>query len=157
MIYKSAYVQKGYGIGGIFRSVAKFFRPIARNVTKVINQPEVQKVLKTIGKESASAGSELLLDSLKGNNIESKLNNRIKVAKQRIVESIEDGIRSKKRAYNTKNYQRLDNDDNKMTLPKIPLRRHNINSYQRFYTKRRNNGSTVKKGKRKSAHRTVFD
>ena len=157
MLYKSAYIQKGYGIGGIFRSVANFFRPIARNVTKVINQPEVQKVLKTIGKESASVGGELLIDSLRGNNIEPKLNSRIKVAKQRIVESIEDGIRSKKRAHNTKNYQRLDNDDNKMTLPKISLRRHNINPYQRLYTKRRNNGSTVKKGNRKSAHRTVFD
>ena len=157
MLYKSAYVQKGYGIGGIFRSVAKNIRPISRNVTKVINKPEVQKVLKTIGKESAGAGGELLLDSLRGNNIEPKLNNRINVAKQRIVESIEDGIRSKKRAYNTINDQRLDNDDNKMTLPKISLRRHNINPYQRLYTKRRNNGSTVKKGKRKSAHRTVFD
>ena len=120
MIYKSTYVQKGYGIGGIFRSVAKFFRPIARNVTKVISQPEVQKVLKTIGKETASAGSELLLDSLRGNNIESKLDKRIKVTKQRIVESIEDGIRSKKRAHNTKNYQRIDNDDYEISLPKNP-------------------------------------
>ena len=161
MVFKSAYVQKGYGIGGIFRSVAKIFRPIARNVTKVINQPEVQKVLKTIGKESASAGGELLLDSLRGNNIESKLNNRIKVAKRRIAESIQDGIRSRKRP-NTKNYQRIDiddydDDDNTTTLPKISLGKHNTKPYQRLYTKRKKNGPTVRRGQRKSVRRTVFD
>ena len=97
--YRSPYVQKGYGLGGIFRSVAKLFRPIVRNITRTINRPEVQNVLKTVGKETLDTGSELLIDSTKGGkDIESKLNKRIKIAKQRIVDSIEDGISMGKRA-----------------------------------------------------------
>ena len=97
--YRSPYIQKGYGLGGIFRSVAKLFRPIVRNITCTINRPEVKNVLKTVGKETLDTGSELLINSIKGeNNIESRLDKRIKIAKQCIVDSIEDGISMGKRA-----------------------------------------------------------
>ena len=96
--YKAPYIQKGYGLGGIFRGVAKFFRPIAKNIIKSINTPGVKNVLKTVGKETLNTGSELLIDSLKGNDIESKLEQRIQKAKKRITDSIEDGINNMKRA-----------------------------------------------------------
>lgn len=109
--YRSPYIQKGYGLGGIFRSVAKLFRPIVRNITRTINRPEVKNILKTVGKETFNTGSELLIDSIKGdNNIESKLDKRIKIAKQRIVDSIEDGISMSKRAKESRKYNRLQED-----------------------------------------------
>ena len=55
-----------------------------------MNRPEVRNVLKTVGKETLNTGGELLIDSLKGNNIESKLDSRINFAKKRIANSIEE-------------------------------------------------------------------
>ena len=145
--YRSPYVQKGYGLGGIFRSVAKLFRPIVRNITKAINRPEVRNVLKTVGKETFDAGSELLIDSIKGNNIESKLDKRIKIAKQRIVDSIEDGINMSKRAKESRKYNRLDDSEY-------------LSNASNNYTKRRILNKIKKSSKRrrtKNARRTVFD
>ena len=52
-----------------------------------------------------------MIDSIKGNNIESKLDKRIKIAKQRIADSIEDGINMRKKANRqSRKYSRLDED-----------------------------------------------
>lgn len=64
--YKAPYIQKGHGLGSIFRGVAKFFRPLARNIVNTFKQPTVRNVLKTVGKETLGTGTELLLDSIKG-------------------------------------------------------------------------------------------
>ena len=64
MYYKSPYIQSGYGLGGVFRSLAKIFTPVARNVVKMVNKPVVKKVLKNIGKEA--------LDSVADRQPESK-------------------------------------------------------------------------------------
>ena len=109
--YKAPYIQKGHGLGSIFRGVAKFFRPLARNIVNTFKQPAVKKVLKTVGKETLNTGSELLIDSLKGNDIESKMDQRIKTAKQRIVDSIEDGISMAKRAKDSRKYNRLNDNE----------------------------------------------
>ena len=105
--YKSAYIQKGHGLGGIFRGIRNFFMPLARRVVTTLNKPEVKRVLKTIGKETLNTGSELVLDSIQGNDIQSTLNKRISTAKKRIAESIEDGIKSKRTVNSIKRYQRL--------------------------------------------------
>ena len=80
--YKSAYIQKGHGLGGIFRGIRKNFMPLARRVVTTLNKPEVKRVLKTIGKETLNTGSELMLDSIQGNDIQSTLDKRINIAKQ---------------------------------------------------------------------------
>ena len=112
--YRSPYIQRGYGLGGMFRGLAKLFRPLVRKISTTINRPEVRNVLKTMGKETLNTGSELLIDSLKGNDIESKLDSRINLAKKRIVDSIEEGINTRKRTREAKKYQRLleDKDNN---------------------------------------------
>jgi len=111
MYYRSPYIQKGFGIGGIFRNIAKFFRPVARNVVKMVNKPAVRKVLRTVGKEALNSGSELLLDSLQGNTEKSKLQEKISQAKKRIVKSIENAKNSgaKKKGYHILN--ETDDDD----------------------------------------------
>ena len=69
-VYRSPYAQKGYGLGGIFRGVAKNFRSIARNVMKVFSKPAVKKGLKTEDEEAVDTGGEVLIDSLRGNDVE---------------------------------------------------------------------------------------
>ena len=81
--YKAAYIQKGRGLGGIFRGIRNLFMPLARRVVTTLNRPEVKRMLKTIGKETLNTGSELVLDSIQGNDIQSTLDNRINIAKKR--------------------------------------------------------------------------
>ena len=92
--YKSAYIQKGHGLGGIFRGIRNFFMPLTRRVVTTLNKPEVKRVLKTIGKETLNTGSELVLDLIQRNDIQSTLDKRINIPKKRIAETIEDGIKS---------------------------------------------------------------
>ena len=56
-----------------------------------------------MGKEAFNTGSELLIDTLKGENIENKMDKRIQEAKKRIINRIEDGISSAKLAKTNKN------------------------------------------------------
>ena len=105
--YEAAYIQKGRGLGGIFRGIRNLFMPLARRVVTTLNKPEVKRVLKTIGKETLNTGSELVLDSIQGNDIQSILDQRINIAKMRIAESIEDVIKSKRTVNNIKRYQRI--------------------------------------------------
>ena len=97
--------------------------PLARRVVTTLNKPEVKRVLKTIGKETLNTGSELVLDSIQGNDIQSTLDKRINIAKKRIAESIEDGIKSKRTVNSIKRYQRLRDESpdrhNRISSPSI--------------------------------------
>ena len=66
MYYRGRYVQKGHGLVGIFKSVAKIFSPLARNIVRVANNREVKNILKTVGEEAMDTGKELLINSLRG-------------------------------------------------------------------------------------------
>ena len=107
MRYRSAYIQKGYGLGGIFRGIVRLFRPVAKNVVKVLSRPEVRKVLKTVGKETVDTGKGLLMDKLQGKDLKSMIDKRINIAKRRIADSIEEGINSRKQANNIKKYHHI--------------------------------------------------
>ena len=92
-----------------------------------------------------------MIDSIKGNNIESKLDKRIKIAKQRIADSIEDGINMRKKANRqSRKYSRLDED---------------TSDFDRIFSNNRTNrripktkmGKFSKIKRVKNARRTVFD
>ena len=166
--YRSPYVQKGHGIGSLFRGVANFFRPIAKNIVNTLNSPEVKKVLKTVGKESLGTGSDLLIDSLKGKDINTKLDNRIKLAKKRIVDSIENGINMRRRAKARKKYNRFDNaesGENSDASQQYTKTQKHVGEYQRLNNKRKQPRVFTNPKKRKLASRrskrslnkTVFD
>ena len=110
MYYRGRYVQKGYGLGGIFRSVSKIFNPIARKIATVVRQPEVRKVLKTLGKSAADTGSELLISKLKGESVQPKLKEKIASSKKQIVESIKEGISELQRKRSNNQYNHLSED-----------------------------------------------
>ena len=112
--YRSLCIQTGYGLGSIFRGVAKFFKPLGRSLVRSVNTPEVKNVFKTVGKEAFNTGSKLLIDSLKGNNIETKMDKRIQQAKKRIINSIQDGITNAKLA--KRNRKARDNQEKEPLL-----------------------------------------
>ena len=67
----------------------------------IIKQPATQKILKSIGKQAASTGSELILEKIKGNkNIGSVLENRIQHAKRKITQSVDDAMKERKKKEN---------------------------------------------------------
>ena len=166
MHYKSVYIQKGYGIGGIFRGIARLFRPIARNVVKILNKPEVKKVLKTVGKETINTGSELLIDKLQGKHLKSRLDKRIDIAKKRIVESIQDGIRSRRKANNINKYHHIPDEVEDPEINVMPYKRKiqhaskvkKKTSY--LQANKRTSGNNIpprNKPRKRKIHRTVFD
>ena len=175
--YRSPYIQRGYGLGSMFRGLAKLFRPLVRNLSTTMNRPDVRNVLKTVGKETLNTGGELLINSLKGNDIESKLDSRINLAKKRIANSIEEGINMRKRTREAKKYQRLlEDEDNNIaanhktyvkTLPSVKSRNYQrLNEDNVFrdtsnkHTKRKAPTLVRKLRKRNrvtNKYRTVFD
>ena len=172
--YRSPYIQKGYGLGSVFRGVARFFKPLARSLVRSVNNPEVKNVFKTVGKEAFNTGSELLINSLKGNNIETKMDKRIQQAKKRIIGSIQDGITTA--TLSKRNKKARDNQEKEPLLTPVidkPIkdqtkvgkysRLHNDTDFYRrtnAYKKQKPNLTLRNIGKRrtsKSRHRTVFD
>jgi len=133
MYYRGRYVQKGYGLGGIFRSVSKIFSPIARKIATVARQPEVRKVLKTLGKSAADTGSELLISKLKGESIQPKLKEKIASSKKQIVESIKEGISELQRKRRSNQYNDLSEDlsDNDIQVNYKKNERSRIPSFHR--------------------------
>ena len=172
--YRSSYIQKGYGLGSMFRGVTKFFKPLGRSLVRNVNSPEVKNVFKTVEKEAFNTGSELLMDSLKGNNIETKMDKRIQQAKKRIIDSIEDGISSAKLAKRNKTTRDIQEKEPLLTpsINKSINDRAKVGKYSRLHNdtdfyqrtnvhkKQKPNLTLRNIGKRrnaKSGHRTVFD
>ena len=154
--YKAPYIQKGYGLGGIFRSVVKFFKPMVHSATKILNKPEVKRVLKTVGKETLHGGSKVLLDSLQGNDIKSVLNKRISKAKQKITDSIEESIKLRRK--NNDKYKEYHRTHDALPEQSIGIVNSRETLKKRTRKIRRNNTSdNRKREKRKNQYSSVFD
>lgn len=110
MYYRGRYVQKGHGLGGIFKSVAKIFSPLARNIVRVANNREVKNILKTVGEEAMDTGKELLINSLRGENSQPQMKEKINKSKQRISDSIKEGIAALRAKRKSKKYKPLIED-----------------------------------------------
>ena len=88
----------------------RFFKPAGRKIAKLLKQPAAKEILKNVGNEAASAGTELLLKKLKrGQNLRSKSEERIKRAKKKISKSLNDTVKLKSKGSSIK-YYKLDND-----------------------------------------------
>ena len=67
-------------------------------MTRILKEPTTQKVLKSIGKEAASTGSELVLNKIQGNNnIEALLKERIQHAKNKIAKTVNTAMKQRKK------------------------------------------------------------
>ena len=91
----------------------RFFKPAGRKIAKLLKQPAAKEILKNVGNEAASAGTELLLKKLKrGQNLRSKSEERIKRAKKKISKSLNDTVKLKSKGSSIKYYKPdSDSDD----------------------------------------------
>ena len=88
----------------------RFFKPAGRKIAKLLKQPAAKEILKNVGNEAASAGTDFLLKKLKrGQNLRSKSEERIKRAKKKISKSLNDTVKLKSKGSNIK-YYKLDSD-----------------------------------------------
>ena len=140
----------------VYFAVWQFFRPLARNVVKVFSKPGVKKVLKTVGEEAVNAGGEVLIDSLRGNDVEKTLDTRINLAKKRIADSIEEGIKSRRSINKIGRYKHLNEEPpwdeeyekDLLLKKKVPLQETK---------KRRARFSNKGKIRKAKTYKTVFD
>ena len=63
--YKGRYIQKWFGLVGLFQSLPKIIRPIAREIIRLSRKPIAKKILKKVGKTAEKVGSDILIDSMK--------------------------------------------------------------------------------------------
>ena len=74
----------------------RFFKPAGRKIARLLKEPAAKEVLKNIGKEAASTGTEILLKKLKrGQNLRSKSEERIKTTRKKISKSLNDTVKLK--------------------------------------------------------------
>ena len=88
----------------------KIFQTNSTKRGEIFSKPAVKKVLKTVGEEAVNTGGEVLIDSLRGNDVEKTLDTRINLAKKRIADSIEEGIKSRKSINKIGRYKHLNEE-----------------------------------------------
>lgn len=73
--------QKGKGIGGFFRGLVNFFKPMVKNigssVVKVATSDTAKSIAKTLGEQALDSTMNLTKDVLQGNEVKASLNREI--------------------------------------------------------------------------------
>ena len=64
-------LQKGHGVGSIFRTIGKFFMPVAKTLFGT-TKPLLKKVGKSIGQEVLNVGAETVGDIVSGEKCQRK-------------------------------------------------------------------------------------
>lgn len=117
-MYKRQLVQSGRGIGGLFRSLFRVIKPVARTIAKtsipILKKAAKSKLVKKVGKDVFKTGVQSAIDTMNdvaegkkitGNRISKNFKNlgkrSLKTASNTLQESIEPDI-PKKRKYVSK-------------------------------------------------------
>ena len=77
-------LQKGHGVGSIFRTIGKFFMPVAKTLFGT-TKPLLKKVGKSIGQEVLNVGAETVGDIVSGKNVKESLKRNIKSGGKRVI------------------------------------------------------------------------
>ena len=78
--------QVGHGIGGIFRSLAKVFMPIAKTAGKAairLGKPLMKKVGRAAGKEALLMGLDTVNDIAQGESVKKSMTKNLKAGAKR--------------------------------------------------------------------------
>ena len=95
MYFRGIYIQKGYGIGGLFNTYHNLLKPIVKKLVTLIKKTEVKEILKTGGKAGANIGTEMLIRSMKGKVMNNPtVQRKIEEGKRKLMRSVEEGISS---------------------------------------------------------------
>ena len=78
-VFRGTRIQKGHGIGGLFRGLFKSVKPLLKSGMNNI-KPILKKGVKFVGQQALDSGMNLASDLLKGRNIKT-------AARQRAIEA----------------------------------------------------------------------
>ena len=84
--------QRGHGLGGIFRSLARVFMPIAKTVFKA-SKPLMKKAVKYAGKEALQVGLDTVTDVVNGNDLKTSLKKNVKTRSKHVLNKTKDKIK----------------------------------------------------------------
>ena len=96
----------GRGVGGIFRGIIKFFKPLFNflvpTISKAANSKVGRKLIKQAKKSVVKAGFSSAADIIKGENVGSTMSKHLKKASADILKKVGDsGSVSKKKSKKT--------------------------------------------------------
>ena len=81
--FRGPAMQKGYGIGGLFKGLARSFAPV------------LKKGLINVGKRALKTGVDVLSDAAQGKNVKDSIKDRLKENVTDIFSSIKDSPKKK--------------------------------------------------------------
>lgn len=132
--YRAPYSQRGHGLGGIFRGLARFITPIAQGVQKIASNPTVQG----LAKEAMKTGVSIAADAIQGKetNAKEKGAKLLRHARDKVAETV-------RRAANISDEESEDSDYEKTVFKK------------KLHGKRRPSSNTNFKNKKQ--RKSIFD
>ena len=74
-VFRGTRIQRGHGIGGLFRGLFKSVKPLLKSGMKNI-KPILKKGMKFVGQQALDSGMNLASDLLKGRNIKTATRKR---------------------------------------------------------------------------------
>ena len=78
------YIQKGHGLGSLFRAIFKVAKPLIYSGIKLA-KPHIKKVGKYAIKEMSRTGADILNDKLKKRKLKTSVKKRVGQTKNRII------------------------------------------------------------------------
>ena len=111
------YIQRGQGIGGIFRGIANLFRKSAPSILKSVkssgNQLIKSKIAKDIGNHTKDALIDIVQEGLAGKNLQSAAEERLIEGKKRISKDLSSTLESLKQEDSPPSYVKKSRKTNK--------------------------------------------
>ena len=96
IVHKNLRLQKGSGLGAMFRGLLSASKPLFRKVLnvgkKVFKSPIVQDTIKSAKDELVNIGTATLSDALQGENIKESMIRNAAVAKENFKEDLIDRV-----------------------------------------------------------------
>jgi hypothetical protein len=86
--YQGPYYQQGCGLGGFFRGLVQFLKPVAEVLKPVISSPITQ----TIAKEVINTGMKFGSDLIAGKSASESAKNILTNAKKRVADTVMDSV-----------------------------------------------------------------
>ena len=91
-------------------------------IAKILKQPATKEILRNVGSDAASKGTELLLRKIRGNSdIQSKLDERMQKAKRHISNTVDNAMKKKSRGDNIRYYNKIYDITTYYTLGRVNL------------------------------------
>ena len=89
-VFRGAPIQRGYGLGGIFKSLYRFILPLF----KTHALPALKKGAEIVGSEAVRAVSNIAQDAIKGENIEQSFKQHASSAIDNVSDQVQKKIQS---------------------------------------------------------------